>query len=440
LLFFNSTTSASLPATNSFWGKLKPKNKEGDLRQQATTMAMTRQRLLTLVCGEQETLHLVGACFRAPSPSELEDMARNWTKPPPDVPFHLRVPVEYASLHAAELDIMYPILTGEDSYQIAIMGVQGLRVEIVTDAPPPPDEPPPPPPQPVLDMPATFSLELTPGQNVALEVSVVSDELDMARMDDGTVVDGQFWGKLNIVHQGDNHKLDFQGTRLPQGPEFTTEVMFDSRTIGKLAIASRPPVARCQLSVICPSAQYCDLMLQTSSFWRLSMTWPPAEPMDGDPNKVKFFCRSHPGGALEHFDSETVTTALYYEAIPDASMIDPNSFIAPRNGFAMPFRDFLLHLKNVLDQLGLSIHARTNFINNNIAAWSLHKNIAYRFLSPAKIAAAIDITVAADPCNFATAGEKEANVYNWREVIGWSEDMKDPSLFRILELSIMEIT
>ncbi len=33
-------------------------------------------------------------------------------------------------------------LTGEDSFQIAIMGVQGLRVEIVSDAPPPPDEPP----------------------------------------------------------------------------------------------------------------------------------------------------------------------------------------------------------------------------------------------------------------------------------------------------------
>jgi len=96
--------------------------------------------------------------------------------------------------------------------------------------------------------------------------------------------------------------------------------------------------------------------------------------------------------------------------------------------------------------------------SNNIAAWSLHKNIAYRFLSPAKIAAAIDITVAADPCvftrlfliwrgltdeesgNFAGAGEKEANGYNWREIIGWSEEMKDPSLFRILELSIMEVT
>lgn len=33
-------------------------------------------------------------------------------------------------------------LTGEDSFQIATMGVQGLRVEIVGDSPPPPDEPP----------------------------------------------------------------------------------------------------------------------------------------------------------------------------------------------------------------------------------------------------------------------------------------------------------
>ncbi|KAF9454533.1 hypothetical protein P691DRAFT_309862 [Macrolepiota fuliginosa MF-IS2] len=454
MLLSPASTSASLPSGQSFWGKLKPKNKEGDLRQQAAQMSMTRQRLLTLVFGEQETLHLLPNSF-----NELEDLARGWAKPPPDAAFFLRVPVEYASLHAARLVAgLYIYLTGEDSYQIAIMGVQGLRVEIVSDAPPPPDVPAPPPPPPVLEMPATLSLELAPGQTVALDVSVVSDELDMARMDDGTVVDGQFWGKLDLVHQGDNHKLDFTGTKLPPGEEYSTDVMFDSRVINRLAIAAKPPVAKCQLSVICPAVQYCDIMLQTSTYWRLSMTWPPLDPVDGDSNRVKFFCRGHPGGALEHFESETVTTALYYEAIPDAGMIEPGSFIAPRNGFAMPFRDFLIHMKNVLDQLGLSIHARTNFINNNIAAWSVHRNIAYRFLSPAKIAAAIDITVAANPCvftrlfliwrglnddelgNFAGAGEKEANVYNWREIIGWSEDMKDPSLLRILETSIMEVT
>ena len=47
---------------------------------------------------------------------------------------------------------------------------------------------------------------------------------------------------------------------------------------------------------------------------------------------------------------------------PDASMVEPANFIAPRNGFAMSFQDFIPHLMNVLDQLGLSLHARTAFI------------------------------------------------------------------------------
>jgi len=202
--------------------------------------------------------------------------------------------------------------------------------------------------------------------------------------------------------------------------------------------------------------QYCDVILSHSPLWKLGITWPPAEKVEE--TKVKYFLRAHPGGALEHFESEMVTTALYYEAIPDPGMVDPNDYIAPRNGFAMSFRDFIPHLMNVLDQLGLSLHARTNFINNNMAFFSAHKNIAYRFLTPGKIAAAIDISVTTDPCVFtrlflifrglsdddlgifAGAGEKEANAVNWREIVGWSEDSKDPTLFRVLETSVLEVT
>lgn len=184
----------------------------------------------------------------------------------------------------------------------------------------------------------------------------------------------------------------------------------------------------------------------------------PGPPEEVEENKLKYFLRVHPGGALEHFESEVVSTALYYEAIPDASMVDPNNFIAPRNGFAMSFHDFIPHLMNVLDQLGMSMHARTAFINNNMSAFSAHKNIAYRFLSPSKIAAAVDISVTAEPCLFTRlflifrglndeevaefdgAGEKEANAHNWREVVGWSEDSKDPEQFRVLETSVLEVS
>ena len=89
--------------------------------------------------------------------------------------------------------------------------------------------------------------------------------------------------------------------------------------------------------------------------------------------------------------------------------------------------------------------------------FNAHKNIAYRFMSPGKIAAAIDISVTVENCVFtrlflmfrgvtddelgifAGAGEKEANNMNWREVVGWSELSKDPTVFRVLETSVLEV-
>ncbi|EAU88488.1 hypothetical protein CC1G_04194 [Coprinopsis cinerea okayama7 len=439
------------PQGSSFWGKFKPKPKEPELPPAA--MAVARTKLLTLVFADMETIRVLPNSF-----VELEALARDWTKPPPDAMFTLRVPVEFVSFQAARLVTgPYIYLTGEESYQIATMGVQGLRVEIVSDGPPPPDEPPPPPPPPVLEMPASFNLELTPGQMVALDVTVNSDELDMARMEDGTTVDGMFWGKLDIVHQGDTHKMEFSGARLPPNDDvLTPEFMVDTRILRKLPIACKPSTAKCNLILLAPAVQYCEVTLSFSPLWKIGITWPPAEPIAE--NKVKYFLRVNPGGALEHFEQEIVTTALYYEAIPNPEMVDPHEFIAPRNGFAMSFKDFIPHLNNVLDQLGMSLHARTNFVNNNMSAFASHKNIAYRFLGPSKIAAAIDITVTSDPCvftriflifrgvsddemsNFDTAGEKEANSYNWRETIGWSEDSKDTTVFRVLETTVLEVS
>ena len=34
---------------------------------------------------------------------------------------------------------------------------------------------------------------------------------------------------------------------------------------------------------------------------------------------------------------------------------------------------------------------------------------------------------------FSGAGEKEANAQNWREIVGWTEDV---SLFRVLEMAV----
>ena len=96
--------------------------------------------------------------------------------------------------------------------------------------------------------------------------------------------------------------------------------------------------------------------------------------------------------------------------------------------------------------------------SHNLAAFASHKNIAYRLMPPARLARAIDISVTHDPCiwtriflmfrglsdedmgDFASAGEKEANAQNWREIVGYSEHSKDPEQFRVLEVSILECT
>ncbi|KAJ8078832.1 hypothetical protein PM082_013115 [Marasmius tenuissimus] len=445
-----SSAGGSLPQNSGFWNKFKPKSKEPE---KPPPMALSRPRLLTLAFGEMETI-----CTLPNSYVELDEAARNWARPPPDAAFTLRVPVEYASIHAARLVAgPYIYLTSEDSYQIAAMGAQGLRVEICSDAPPPPDEPPAPPPPPVLEMPATFNLELAPGQHVALDTTINSDELDMARMEDGTTVDGLFWGKLDIVHQGDTHTMEFSGTRLNQ-EQYSSEFMFDSRVMTRLAVAAKPAAAKCNLSILSPVQQYCEVILTFSSYWKLGVCWPNPEAESN--NRFKHLIRAHPGGALEHFSTQAVSTALYYEAIPDAGMLEPEEVLNPRTGFAMPYETFVPHLINVLDSLGLSLYAKTNFVNNNIAAFAAHKNIAYRFLRPSRIAAAVDITVSCDPCVFTrlflifrgvsddevamfadnNASEKEAHSFNWREVVGWVEESKDSQMFRVLETSLLEIT
>ena len=93
-----------------------------------------------------------------------------------------------------------------------------------------------------------------------------------------------------------------------------------------------------------------------------------------------------------------------------------------------------------------------------MSAFSTHKNIAYRVMSPSRLARAIDISVTADPCiwtrifvmfrgvsdeemvDFVSAGEKEAMNFDWRGHVGWTESAKDPDQFRVLEVSILECT
>ena len=163
---------------------------------------------------------------------------------------------------------------------------------------------------PVLEMDGTFNLELMPGRHAALDVLLSSDELDMSKLEDGTLVGGQFVGKLDIIHDGNDHRMEFTGTRVQQD---YPDLVVDNRVMTKLKDAARPATAKCRLSIFPPQQQYVDIALSLAPLWRICTTFPDAEPQEG--NRVKWFVRVNPGGAIEHFNTETACSSLYYEAL-----------------------------------------------------------------------------------------------------------------------------
>ena len=133
-------------------------------------------------------------------------------------------------------------------------------------------------------MPATFNLELAPGRTVALDTTCAADDdLDMSRTEDGTLVDGNFWGVLKIVHDNDNHSIDFSGTRLTTGEGgavIPKDFFFDQRTVSKLVIATKPTTAKCTLTMRSPGVQYVDVNLGLAPMWNWGVTYPPADNVD----------------------------------------------------------------------------------------------------------------------------------------------------------------
>jgi hypothetical protein len=81
----------------------------------------------------------------------------------------------------------------------------------------------------------------------------------------------------------------------------------------------------------------------------------------------------------------------------------------------------------------------------------MFENIAYRFMSPGRLASAVDISISHDVCLWSRiflmwrgisaqeleifqrlgASDKEAIKYNWKEHINWSEGLNDRTQFRV---------
>ncbi|TDL24702.1 hypothetical protein BD410DRAFT_718982, partial [Rickenella mellea] len=410
-------------------------------------LALSRTRLVTLVYGEMETIRPVRLKL------ELESAAKIWVNPPFDAYFALRIPTELGLRSGCGEQKLYRV-DSQESYELATLGVTVSRFEIFSDAPPPPADRPiyvtfsRLPPISVPD--CWWFFELNEGEHPALDVTMSSEDQDMSRDDTWSIM-GKFTGELNIVHHGANHKMEPLGVR-----QQDTE---DAKKAEGSPNESLPPpkqtIARCVVHILSPEVQYCDLAVTFSPHWTPGLTWPKAENVSNE--TFKYFLRLHSTGAMEHFESEIVTNALYYQAIADLEVINPHEYISPHNGFAMPSRVFISLIVNVLDKLGRSLPSQTDFMIRNIDAFAAHKNVAFRFLSQAQIADVIALSITAADCEwnrvfllfrgvtdedmpiFAERGEKEASKFDWKELVGITEASSDPSKFRLLETSVCEV-
>ena len=166
-------------------------------------------------------------------------------------------------------------------------------------------------------MPCDFDLELAPGQRVALGTICCSEDLDMSRAEDGTLVDGSFWGCLKIVHTDDEHLMEFSGTRIAASPSSDSgssilPLTMDHRAMERIALATRPATVKCTIRINAPKEESVEVGVCFSPMWQMTGSFPPAE--RAEEAKAKWFVKVKPGGVIEHFGSSAVVSELFYEA------------------------------------------------------------------------------------------------------------------------------
>lgn len=157
-------------------------------------------------------------------------------------------------------------------------------------------------------MDGTFNLELEPGKLAALDVLLSSEELDMSKHPDGTMVSGKFVGTLDIIHnyEDNDHRMEFTGTRT----QSNAEINIDAKAVTKLKQASRAPSAKCRLSIYPPETRMVEVVLSTAALWKIGTTYPEADRI-GE-NRVKWYAQVHPNSEIE---SDPDCASLYYEAL-----------------------------------------------------------------------------------------------------------------------------
>ncbi|KAK4686167.1 hypothetical protein P7C73_g3965, partial [Tremellales sp. Uapishka_1] len=130
--------------------------------------------------------------------------------------------------------------------------------------------------------------------------------------------------------------------------------------------------------------------------------------------------------------------------------------VRPQNAWCLPQTIFVPHIDRILTSLGLPVESRTSMITSWLPSITRHKHIAYRILNTNQLNPSSVLTIIPPPqvllrifILFKGIAENELKEWeqagilhaemglDWRDAVGYSGDMSNESLFRVVEYGAM---
>ncbi|WRT65820.1 uncharacterized protein IL334_002769 [Kwoniella shivajii] len=311
-----------------------------------------------------------------------------------------------------------------------------------------------PAPPPAADQ--TLTCQTTAGKNVTLNAKVTG-ELTKG------IPAGNYLGTLTIEDK--TWKQTFVGNQLGPNEVMTKYVVHDKNTARLLF---RPRSIRPSVNFLHPEEKSLEVSLSILD-WTVTSAYPITSLLpDGSRQKLRWFLKVQPGGIVEDMLTGTMSSGLYMEMIPTAKakpdkapgpedpLIPAHPDIRPSNAWCLPQSIFIPHLDRILTAIGLPVESRTAMITAWLPGLTRHKNIAYRILNRAQLEPTSKLTIIPPPDvmlrifvifkgipdsemkDWENAGVLHAEMgLDWRDSVGWTPDMQNESLFRVIEYGAM---
>ncbi|KAK8861686.1 hypothetical protein IAR55_002509 [Kwoniella newhampshirensis] len=278
---------------------------------------------------------------------------------------------------------------------------------------------------------------------------------------------GNYLGTFSIEDK--TFKQDFDGNQLGPNEVLTKYIVHDKSTA---RLIFRPRSVRPNIEFLHPEEKSLEVSL-TVSDWTVTATYPMTSLItDAGKHRLRWFLKVQPGGIVEDMLTGTIASGVFLEMLPSIKvrpekppgpqdpLIPAWPDIRPSNAWCLPQSIFIPHIDRVMATLGLPVESRTAMITSWLPSVSRHKHILIfhwtRILNRNQLNPTLTLNIIPPPSVMLRIfvlfkGIKEADLkswesagilhaemgLDWREAVGWSPDLRNEELFRVIEYGAM---